>query len=401
MLGNAVAPIALAFAVLDLHGSGTDLGIVVGSRSAANVVLLLFGGVLADRLPRHWVLVGSSVGAGLTQAVVAVVVLTRTDSLVLLVGLSAVNGALSAFSMPAASALLPQTVQPEQRQQANALARIGSNSALVLGASSGGLLVVAVGSGWGIAVDAVAFLTAAVLYSGVRVLPVTPAEGVTPAVSSPSVAPRMWSELAAGWREFSSRTWLWAVVVAFMAVNAAVTGGLGVLGPVVADATFGRAAWGFVLAAQTIGLVLGGLLALRLRVRRLLRFGTVMVAAEALPLLALGVHPVVPVLIGAAFVAGIALEQFGIAWDTTLQQHVPADRLARVYSYDMLGSFLAIPAGEVAAGPLADAFGARATLGAAAVVVVATAAALTSTSLRELTNTALTPVGGGAGVQST
>lgn len=328
--------------------------------------------------------------------------LTRTDSLVLLAGLSAVNGALSAFSMPAASALLPQTVQPGQRQQANALARIGTNSALVLGASSGGLLVVAVGSGWGIAVDAVAFLTAAVLYAGVRVLPVTPAEGVAPAVGSPSVAPRVWSELAAGWREFSSRTWLWAVVVAFMAVNAAVTGGLGVLGPVMADATFGRAAWGFVLAAQTIGLVLGGLLALRLRVRRLLRFGTVMVAAEALPLLALGLNPVVPVLIGAAFVAGIALEQFGIAWDTTLQQHIPADRLARVYSYDMLGSFLAIPAGEVAAGPLAGAFGARATLvAAAAVVVVATAAALTSTSLRELTNTALTPVDGGAGAQST
>lgn len=229
-----------------------------------------------------------------------------------------------------------------------------------------------------------------------------PRRGRGPAVGSPSVAPRVWSELAAGWREFSSRTWLWAVVVAFMAVNAAVTGGLGVLGPVMADATFGRAAWGFVLAAQTIGLVLGGLLALRLRVRRLLRFGTVMVAAEALPLLALGLNPVVPVLIGAAFVAGIALEQFGIAWDTTLQQHIPADRLARVYSYDMLGSFLAIPAGEVAAGPLAGAFGARATLvAAAAVVVVATAAALTSTSLRELTNTALTPVDGGAGAQST
>jgi len=400
MFGNAVAPIALAFAVLDLHGSGTDLGIVVGSRSAANVVLLLFGGVLADRLPRQLVLVGSSVAAGLTQAAVAAAVLTRTDSIALLAALSAVNGAVSAFAMPAGAALLPQTVPPEQRQQANALARIGTNTALVLGASSGGLLVVAVGSGWGIAVDATTFLVAAVLYAGVHAAPAA-VSGDTdpPADSGPPDAPGVWAELAAGWTEFSSRTWLWAVVAAFMVVNAAVTGGLGVLGPLVADATFGRAAWGFVLAAQTLGLVLGGLIALRLRVRRLLRFGTAMVAAEALPLLALGLHPVVPVLIGAAFLAGIALEQFGIAWDTTLQQHIPTDRLARVYSYDMLGSFLAIPAGQVAAGPLAAAFGLRTTLvGAAAVVLAATAAALTSTGLRRLTNTALTPAGGGAAV---
>lgn len=406
MFGNAVAPIALAFAVLDLHGSGTDLGIVVGSRSAANVVLLLFGGVLADRLPRHLVLVGSSVAAGLTQAAVAAVVLTRTDSLALLAGLSAVNGAVSAFAMPAASALLPETVAPGQRQQANALARLGTNTALVLGASSGGLLVVAIGSGWGIAVDAASFGVAAVLYAGVHVVPgvvgpVPDGDDTAPpaAGSSPRTAPGMWGELAAGWREFSSRTWLWAVVAAFMVVNAAVTGGLGVLGPIVADATFGRAAWGFVLAAQTLGWVVGGLVALRLRVRRLLRFGTAMVAAEALPLLALGLHPVVPLLIGAAFLCGIALEQFGIAWDTTLQQHIPADRLARVYSYDMLGSFLAIPAGEVAAGPLAAAFGLRATLvGAAALVLAATAAALTSTGVRRLTNTALAPAGSATAV---
>lgn len=278
MVGNAVAPIALAFAVLDLHGSGTDLGIVVGSRAASNVVLLLFGGVVADRLPRHLVLVGSSVAAGLTQAAVAAVVLARTDSLTLLAVLSAVNGAVSAFAMPAASALLPQTVAPEQRQKANALARIGTNTALVLGASGGGLLVVAVGSGWGIAVDAATFGVAAVLFAGVHVASVSPGADTTA-----RAVPGVWTELAAGWTEFSSRTWLWAVVAAFMVVNAAVTGGLGVLGPLAADATFGRAAWGFILAAQTVGWVVGGFIALRLRVRRLLRFGTAMVAAEALP----------------------------------------------------------------------------------------------------------------------
>ena len=78
MLGNAIAPIALAFAVLDLTGSAADLGLVVGARSLINVLFLLFGGVVADRLPRHLVMVGSCALAALTQAAVAALVLTDT-----------------------------------------------------------------------------------------------------------------------------------------------------------------------------------------------------------------------------------------------------------------------------------------------------------------------------------
>ena len=81
----------------------------------------------------------------------------------------------------------------------------------------------------------------------------------------------------------------------------------------------------------------------------------------------------------------LALEQFGIAWDVSLQEHIPPDRLARVYSYDMLGSFIAIPIGQIAMGPLAEAYGTTATLtGAAALVVVATGGALCSRSVRTL-----------------
>ena len=54
MLGNSVAPIALAFAVLDLTGSARDLGLVVGARSLANVVFVLFGGVIADGCRGTW-----------------------------------------------------------------------------------------------------------------------------------------------------------------------------------------------------------------------------------------------------------------------------------------------------------------------------------------------------------
>lgn len=394
VLGGAIAPVALAFAVLDLTGSATDLGIVVGARSLANVAFLLLGGIVADRLPRQVVLVGSSLAAALTQGVVAALVLARTDSIALLAALSAVNGAVSAFALPAAAALQPQTVDRAHLQQATALVRTGVSAALILGASVGGILVAAVGPGWGIALDAASFLVAAVLFARVRVPAATERPRSDLRAGSDT---RVWTDLVTGWGEFTSRTWLWVVVVAFLLINAMIAGCLGVLGPLVADESVGRAAWGLVLSAQAAGYVVGGLVALRLRVRRLLRFGTACAAGEALLMLALGIGPVLPVLLVTAFIGGLTIEQFGVAWETSMQQHVPADRLARVYSYDMLGSYLAIPAGEVAAGPVAQAVGLEPTLvGAAAVVALATAAALTSRSVRDLPNTALEPGTGAA-----
>jgi len=396
VLGGAIAPVALAFAVLDLTGSATDLGIVVGARSLANVAFLLLGGIVADRLPRQVVLVGSSLAAALTQGVVAALVLARTDSIALLAALSAVNGAVSAFALPAAAALQPQTVDRAHLQQATALVRTGVSAALILGGSVGGILVAAVGPGWGIALDAASFLVAAVLFARVRVPAATERPRSDLRAGSDT---RVWTDLVTGWGEFTSRTWLWVVVVAFLLINAMIAGCLGVLGPLVADESVGRAAWGLVLSAQAAGYVVGGLVALRLRlrVRRLLRFGMACAAGEALLMLALGIGPVLPVLLVTAFIGGLTIEQFGVAWETSMQQHVPADRLARVYSYDMLGSYLAIPAGEVAAGPVAQAVGLEPTLvGAAAVVALATAAALTSRSVRDLPNTALEPGTGAA-----
>ncbi len=188
-----------------------------------------------------------------------------------------------------------------------------------------------------------------------------------------------------GWTEFVSRTWLWVVVLGFMFVNAAEVGAMSVLGPVVADAEFGRRSWGFVLAAETAGLVAGALIAMRIRVRRLLFFGVVCTFVGALLLAALAVIPVVWVLVAVAFATGVGIEQFGIAWETSMQEHVPPDKLARVYSYDALGSFIAIPIGQVAAGPAAEAFGTEATLlVAGAIIVVAVAGMLLSRDVRTL-----------------
>ncbi len=170
-----------------------------------------------------------------------------------------------------------------------------------------------------------------------------------------------------------------------MVLNAGSVGGMYVLGPVVADATIGRRAWGFVLAAYTAGSIVGALIAIRLRLSRLLLFGCASCFAYALPVFALGVRPHFVVLAVAGFVSGAMMEQFNIAWDTTTQEHVPADKLARVYSYDMVGSFLAIPIGEIAVGPISHAVGVRPSLiGLAVVMTLTVILMLTSRDVRTL-----------------
>jgi len=179
---------------------------------------------------------------------------------------------------------------------------------------------------------------------------------------------------------------VWIVVAQFAVLNAAFVGATTVLGPVVADGSFGRAAWGLVVAAQTVGLAVGALVALRWRPRHGLAVGVGLMAVTAVPVATLGVAPALPALVVAFLLGGVALEVFAITWDQSLQTRVPREALARVYSYDMVGSFVAIPVGEVLVGPAAHLFGTRATLlVCAGVVVAATAAALSTRSVRRLT----------------
>lgn len=381
ILGNVVAPIALAFAVLDLTGSVIDLGLVVAARSLANVAVLLFGGVIADRMPRHHLLVGTSVAAGITQGVVALLVISATANIPVLVVLSVLNGALAALSFPAAAALVPQTVPESLLRPANALLRLSLNAGTVLGASLGALVVAVVGPGYGLAIDAAGFVL-----SGFFFLRVRPQTTVVAAQNKTPLSVRgIFCELREGWHEFSSRRWLWVVVVQFAVLNAAFVGVTVILGPLIADTHFGRAGWGVVIAAQSLGYVLGGLLALRWKPRHALAIGVGLAATTAIPSVLLATFPLIPLLFLGFLAAGLALEQFGVAWDHSLQQHIPADRLARVYSYDAVGSFCAVPLGELVVGPLSQIFGITATLIASAcVIVLASIAALSVRSVRQL-----------------
>jgi MFS family permease len=364
--------------VLDLTGSKSDLGFVLAARSIPQVVFLLFGGVWADRLPRHRVMVVSSLVSGASQGAVALVLLTHHAALWHLIALGAVNGASSAFFFPASTGVIPQTVSAPLLQQANALLRLAINASWIAGAAIGGLLVAASGPGWAILIDAATFALGAVFIGLMRLPAGLRMEGST-----------VLAELREGWGEFRSRTWLWAIVAQFSIVNAAETGALNVLGPVVARRDLGGAgAWGLILALQSAGLVAAGFLMLRFKPRRMLFVATLGVLCFCLPATALAAPAPLAVIGVAAFVAGFGVEIFGVLWDTTMQQEIPPEKLSRVYSYDALGSFVFIPVGLAAAGPVADAIGVRATLlGAAALVLVATVPVLAVGDVRRLRRT--------------
>ena len=373
-VANAVAPIALAFAVLDLGGSPTVLGLVLAARTVPMVLLVLFGGVVADRLPRHRVLVAANVLSAGTQALVAVLLLAGAAEIWHLAAIEAVNGASSAFLMPAASALTQQTVPASQLQPANALLRMGHNLAFVTGSAAGGVLVAASGSGWAFAADSVLYLAAAALLGRIRL----PREDRVAATG-------ILTDLREGWTEFRTRTWLWVIVVQFAFVNMASSGAQNALGPVVADETIGRAAWGLVLASLTAGMVLGGLIALRWRWQRPLLVGSAAVLLEVPLLLVLGLAPSTAGLMAAAVLAGIGFEIFGVAWDVSVQSNVPADRLSRVYAYDWFGSLVFIPVGLALAGPVASLIGVSAAIvGAAAVIGISVLAVLAVPSVRDV-----------------
>ncbi|TNV20456.1 MFS transporter [Buttiauxella sp. B2] len=379
VLGNGIAPIALAFAVLDMGGTVADLGIVIAARSIFNVAFLLIGGVLADRYSRSKVLLYSSVIAAISQGIVACLVLDGSATITLLALLGAINGAAAGTSLPASQAMVPQTVPVHCLREANAFIQLGIYGGTVIGASLGGVLTSVTGPGWGLAIDALGFAASAPLYLMIRTSFAHPLESQS----------NILQDLKEGWAEFISRSWVWAIVVQFTIVNAAFSGVMMVLGPVVADSTFGRAGWGMAIAAQSIGLIAGSFIALRWRPRRDLLIGTMLVIFCAGPIAVLGLIPSIPSLMATFFIAGVGFGLFGVVWAHSLQTHIPPEKLARVYAYDALGSFVAIPIGELAAGPLAMHYGTTKVLLASAVaVVVATIVVSFTPSVRRLNNAA-------------
>ncbi|MBP8534466.1 MFS transporter [Streptomyces sp. MK37H] len=392
-LGNAGALIAAAFAVLEAGGDGGDVGLVAAARTLPLVVFLLIGGAVADRLPRHRVMVAANSLNCLSQAVFAVLVLSGEARLWQMAVLSALGGTGQAFFAPAAEGMLLSSVNGEQAARAFALFRMGMNGAQIGGAALGGALVAVVGPGWVLAVDAAAFAVAGALRSLLDVH----------AVAQREPGSGMLRDLREGWREFVGRPWLWSIVVQFSVVNAVVGAAEAVFGPLVAEDHLGGARpWGLALAAFGAGTVLGGLLMVRWRPRRMLLAGSLCVLPLALPSAALAVPvPVAPLAV-VMFLVGVSVEVFGVSWMTALHQEIPEDKLSRVSAYDWFGSVAMVPLATALAGPAEEAFGRAASLwGCSALILALTLAVLTVPDVRRLRRRETEPVAEGGPAAAT
>jgi len=384
--GSVMVPVALAFAVLQTDPSARALAQVLGVRTLAMVVFLLVGGVVADRFSRIVVLQVSHVLTCLTQAVAAALLISGHATLTQLTVIEGINGAVTAFTMPAMMGIVPLVVDRTRLQQANALLSFSRSGLGIIGPAIAGLLVVGVGPGWALAVDALTYAVAILCLSRV---------GLPRAESGHARRPSMVRELREGWTEFTRREWLWVVVLAFGLLNAIQVGVVGVLGPLIAasNEAIGEAGWGLVLSAEAAGTVLMTIVMLRLRLQHPLRAGMLAMGVLAVPMVLLGALPaVLPVAIG-FFLAGAAVEVFGVGWSTALHEHVPLSVLSRVSSYDALGSFVAMPIGTFLYGWLATTVEVETLiLVSAGVYVLITTAALLSRSVRDLGRSSEEPV---------
>ena len=346
LLGDGMVGVALAFAVLEETGSASDLGIVLAARTIPLVGFLLVGGVWADRLPRRALMVTTDLIRLAAHGAMAALLIAGDPGVWPIAALAAIAGAASAFFNPAISGIMPAVVSAERLQQANALRGLSEAVGRIAGPALAGVLVVGVGPGWALAVDAATFGVSALF------LALIPMPAHVPVEARPFIA-----DLREGWDDFRSRSWLWTTV-ASVSLGNMLFAAYFVLGPLVAERELGGAgAWALIVSAFGVGLLVGGVVLLHLDPRRPVLVATLAVSLYTLPLAFLAIPAPAVVTAAAALLAGAGLAVANNLWETTQQRHVPPERLSRVSSYDWFGSLAAVPVGMLLWGPIADAIG--------------------------------------------
>jgi predicted MFS family arabinose efflux permease len=373
----AFSIVGVSFAVLDAGGTPADLSYVIAAQLAPCLVFCLLGGVIADRIAPQRVVAASNLLVAVGEGTFGVLVLTGRPALWQMMLLEVVTGSGIATFYPASQALLPTLVPARELQQASALSRLAMNMAMMTGAAVAGVVVAAIGAGW-----ALTICGAGVAATVPFLLSIRAGTARTSATSS------VLRDLREGWSEFRSHTWLWVIVAQYCLVMMAWFGGFEVLGPVVAKQHLGGpAAWGAIMAAQSVGLVAGGLLSLWRAPRRPMRLVAAVGVVLALTPLALAMLWPLPLVCVVAFVVGAATEYMMVVWTVAMARNIRPDALARASGYDGLGSMAATPIGALIAGPTATAIGVRKTqYGAAALIAAVSLLALLPRDVRLRTN---------------
>ncbi len=373
-VGTYLAPIAVAFAILDNGGGATAVGLSFAAWTLAQVAMLVFGGVVGDRVPRRLVMIGSDVASTAVRATMGVLLVSGHAEVWQLIALQACGGAAVAFYSPASYGLVREVVPEDQLQQANGLLAIARYAAFPLGAAIGGSIVALIGPGTALLVDAGTYATSALLLSQIQVKSIARAGA------------GFLHELREGWSAFVEQTWVW-VLVLYVSLYFLITyAPFFVLGPYVAKHSMdGARSWAFVVTGEGVGSLLGGLAGLRWRPRQPMVTTGLLLMVTAAQNLVLAFHPTTLLLSLTATGAGFAFALGSVVWDTTLQRKVAPEKLARVASYGWMGAMVFLPAGYALAGPIATAIGLKTYLViAAAWIVVSTLFVIRLRAVREV-----------------
>jgi MFS family permease len=389
-LGDRLVPVALAFAVLNLTGSATGLGVVLAAQTVPLVLFVLVGGVWADRLSRRLVMATSDLVRGASQGLCAALLLTGSARLWEIVVLQAVYGSARAFFDPAVLSVVPQTVNADQLQQANSLIALTGNVAGIAGPALAGVIVAAAEPGWGLAFDAVTFLASVAFVRAMPPIAAKVREGTT-----------LVHELRHGWSAFRARRWLWVTVSCFTLYVGFAWAPWQVLGPDVARTSLGGpGAWAAIAVALGLGSVAGGVIGLRARPRHPFRLTfTIFVVVTPAMLGLVAAHAALWLILPVAVIDGTSGTIFNTFWFTAVQSDVPAGELARVMSWDYFGSVGVLPLGQALAGPVAAAVGTSAALyGAAVLTMILFGLGLTVPAVRNFSPPAVAPPPAGSEV---
>jgi MFS family permease len=346
-LGDNIVIVALALFVTDLTGNPTDVGLVLGAQVLPLVTFLLIGGVWADRLPRAKLMIATDVVRAALHALLAVLIFTGSVEVWQLVVIEVLFGTAEAFFRPAYTGLVPRTVPADEIQEAQALSHLTYNLATLTGPAIATALVLGVGAGWAFALDAATFAVSGLLLMRVSARDERPAE---------RERNTLLADLIEGFREVRSRSWLWVTVVVFALAIPLGYAPLFVLGPTIAEDSYGTAAmFGLVTTLSGAGALGGAVLGLRWRPRHPMRAAYLVMAPWPLMLVAFaaGAPSVLVLLLAAGNGVGFAL--FTIWWDTAMAERIPPHALSRASSYEWMGSLILLPVGYLLAGPAAGA----------------------------------------------
>lgn len=348
-LGNGMGPIALAFGILHLpHGSAKELGFVLGAMTVSLLCMLPFGGVISDKYGRIRICAYSDIVGGLVLLVQVFYFYLGHVPIGALLFSNIGFGLMWGLFWPSIGGVLPAILPEEKFQQGNAINQFIGNFAIIFGTAVGGYIISAFGSTVALFIDALTFI-----FSGLLVLTF---KGLTPRRAPTGTSIR--EDMREGWRVFVSFPWIVITVGGFSFLVMVWSGAQDVLGPVISLKHFhGAKSWALVVTFESIGYIVGSLIAIKIKLKYPMRFLTGISITLTLYLLLLARPAPLLLLAAGAFLWGITLDLWGALWGTAFQRTIPREALSRASAFDGLGTLLLRPVGLAIAAPLAGALG--------------------------------------------